>query len=96
MSRAYYKRQFLNTEENGGMASVEADVGECSTGSYVTVDASLKISDCNRVVELDCNLYDLDSVENVLLKIRRLRSTIQQFEKALEAEADVFRKRKQE
>lgn len=92
--RAYYKRQFLNTEENGGSAHVEASVYEAESGSsHSNLSASFNISDCNRIIELDFSVYDADSAENVRVKMRRLRLALGQFEKALEEQIAVISRR---
>ena len=82
MDYAYYKRQFLNTEEHNGMACIEACVYEREDKN---VEASVNISDCNRTVQLDFGVWGSDT-ENNLIKIRRLITTLKAFETALKAE----------
>lgn len=83
--RNYYKRQFLNSEENGGTAFVEARVSE---PEHRTFDAELKIADCSRIVSIDCDVYSDESAENVRLKVRRLAQAAAAFEKAVLAALD--------
>lgn len=83
MNHAYYKRQFLNTEDHGGMACIEAKVYACEGKN---VEATISISDCNRTVDLDFGAWGTDSIPNNLGKIRKLINTLKAFETALRAE----------
>ena len=91
MSEAvYFKRQFLNTEADGGVAFVKARVGEGSVdgNGYANLDAELTISDCNRQITLDFSVYGSrerldEEIENIRTKLRRLRTTLAAFDRAL-------------
>lgn len=50
------------------------------------VDASLRISDCNRVVVLDFDTYGKESARDRLRKANRLLRSVQRFRDALIAE----------
>lgn len=52
MSSKIYKREFLNVKEGTAFSEVSGETGE----NYI--DARLKVSDCNRTVELDFSVYD--------------------------------------
>lgn len=89
--KVYYKREFLNTAENTGTAFIEAYIeggGRKRDGSQESVNAGIKIGDCNRIIDLDFGVYfgaeDSGEVKrNVLQKIRRLRLAFATFETAL-------------
>lgn len=93
--KVYSKRQFLNTEEAGGVAFIKASVSEASVNpdGYVSFDAELTISDCSRQVTLDFSVYGsadntAESVANVRTKLRRLKQTIAAFEQAVSEQLD--------
>lgn len=78
-------RTFLNNEEHGGTAFIEAAVPfaeEHGSQGDKHFDAHLKIGDCNRVIELDFSVWGKDQVDEYRQKISRLRRTIVAFEKA--------------
>lgn len=85
MSHAYYKRQFLNNEEHGGVAFVEAQIDEDTRHG---IDASITLADCNRQINLDFSAYGEEGAANALLKLRRLRTTFAAFEAVLRAQLD--------
>jgi hypothetical protein len=90
-ARAFYRRQFLNTEEHGGTAWVEARVGEASAAhndKYDTVDASLSFADCNRIINLDFDVYTNDKEANARQKIAKLRRVVNAFCDALISQLD--------
>lgn len=91
----YSKRQFLNTEEDGGVAFIRASVGEATVNNdgYVSFDAELGLSDCNRQISLDFSVYGqqdsiADEVANLRTKLRRLRSTFAAFDRAVTEQLD--------
>jgi len=93
--RVYYKRQFLNSEDYGGSAIIEANVHEVySSGEYINVDAEFSIADCGRMITLDFSVSNEESRENALLKIRRLKSAVNEFEVALRGQLDAWERRK--
>lgn len=83
---AYYKRQFLNTEEHSGLASIEAKVYQCCDDK--NVEATVSISDCNRTIDLDFGVWGTKNIPNNLGKIRKIINTLKAFETALRAEYD--------
>lgn len=97
--RAFYQREFLNNSDEG-LAAVEAKVE--ATDVYdrggspksASIDASFKISDCNRVVELSFYINSGESSDemNALVKISRLRLALAAFERALVAEIAKMKK----
>lgn len=87
MERAFYRRTFLNPEERGGIALIEAAVHEVDS-SGPSVDADITIGDCNRHISLDFTLYDKDGCERVRQKAKRLRSTVNGFVTAVLAACD--------
>lgn len=81
--RVFYERQFLNSEEHGGTAFVEATIraGRHSDSSG-WIDANFSVADCSRVVDLDFDVYG-DSDENVRQKLNRLEQSVRQFKAAM-------------
>lgn len=81
----YYKRQFLNPEEGGGICFVEATVCEVvkRNGMDAQLDATLKLGDCNRVVELDFGWCDREGVEHRRTKAKRLLAVVKAFTTAV-------------
>ena len=89
--RAFYVRQFLNTEEDGGTAFIEFEVREVEHYDKASsVDVTFKVADCNRIVNLDFGVYvsDGDDVEHKRVKLRRLVRAVNGFAKALNAALD--------
>lgn len=73
MSIKHYHRAFLNEEV--GVAAIEWTIEECA--------ASVKITDCNRTVNLDFDSWwDVDKQKS-RYKIRRLIDSLTMFEKQL-------------
>lgn len=79
-----YRRQFLNSEEHGGTAFVEAQVYATKhrqdRGDF---SASLKIADCSRMVTLDFDVYGDDCAENVRQKLQRFGRGWRAFEQSV-------------
>lgn len=88
--RAHFQRQFLNTEEYGGSAHIEARVGEVEVGrdGDKHVDAQFSVADCNRIVDLDFSIYGAEAAENARVKLRRLVRSVNAFAKAMTAALD--------
>lgn len=88
----YKRRQFLNTEENGGNAFINCSVSEADENS---IDADITLSDCSRQITLDFSIYghrengvNAADAANLRQKISKLRKTIVAFEAALLAQLD--------
>jgi hypothetical protein len=83
--QAYYRRQFLNNEEHGGIAFVEASISNPSTSEHNPghFDATFRVADCSRMVDLDFGCWDKDDVPRLRQKIALLRRTIVAFEAVL-------------
>lgn len=80
-----YRRRFLNRPKHHTGAHVIARVEVENTRSGKPfVDASLRLADCNRVVELDFNVYDRADAKNALHKAKLLRDLIDEFAESLE------------
>lgn len=90
MSKVFYQRKFLNTEEQGGTAFVE---GTIETGSD-SINADFKVGDCNRVVEFQFGVYGDEDSTNVRQKVRAFRRAVVAFEATMLAQLDVFDRRK--
>lgn len=86
--RVHYVRTFLNNEEHGGTAFVEASIEEAHNTSKGYFEAALNIADCNRVVSLDFCAYSPKQAYQAREKIARLRRTIVAFEKVLLVQLD--------
>jgi hypothetical protein len=89
----YYKRQFLNAEDDGGVAFIEFQVDEttrarCRKGCGVST--KFQISDCNRIINLDFGCYHKGSIDKVRAKFNRLRRAILAFGVALNDELDRY------
>ncbi|GMA25730.1 hypothetical protein GCM10025864_34890 [Luteimicrobium album] len=95
MPEPYYFRDFLNAPGHHAGAYVLASVGvddDLAFRSGPHLDASLTVADCGRVVTLDFDCYDADSLENALHKARLLRKTLDEFVSAFEEHAQRFRR----
>lgn len=84
-----YRRQFLNSEEHGGTAFVEATVyvstHRATRGEF---SASLKVADCSRMVTLDFDVYGDSDADNVRQKLQRFGRSWRAFEQAVLEQLD--------
>lgn len=64
-----YIREFLNTDENGGIAAIKIELGKTDGGEMF-------ISDCGRQINLDFYFGSEEGAKNVLFKITRLKWAI--------------------
>ena len=77
-SKRSYSRKFLN--KNTGMASIETSFEMNSEGFFVGGwDASVAISDCNKVVSLDFSVYDDKDIDKVIHKITVMLEELEKF-----------------
>lgn len=88
----FKRRQFLNTEGEGGAAYIKAHVNEMQTypDGGGNVDAEFVIADCNRIVSLDFGAYGKDATSNIRQKITKFRRAVVAFEAALLAQLDLL------
>lgn len=87
--RVFYRRQFLNNEEEGGTAFIEAEISEIYPGEYGHLCADFVVADCNRVVELDFGASrTAESITNTRQKIKKFRCAVVAFEAALIVQLD--------
>ena len=86
-----YVRRFLNEPGHHGGAYLLLSVPdtEGARGSYVESSVRFEIADCARNVQLEFPLHDAAARRNSLRKARLLSSVLQEFERALSAEAKV-------
>jgi hypothetical protein len=86
-----YVRRFLNEPGHHGGAYLLLSVPdtEGEGGSYVESNVRFEIADCARNVQLEFPLHDAAARRNSLRKARLLSSALQEFERALSAEAKV-------
>lgn len=93
-----YVRRFLNSPRHHGGAYVLLSVSstEGEHGSYVESHVRFEIADCARNVQLEFPLHDAAARSNSLRKARLLSQALQDFEKALAAEAEVAAARERE
>lgn len=83
--RSFFRREFLNNEEDGGIAFIRGYINEPNNeGDF---DAGLSIADCNRIVELDFQTYG-ESRDNVRQKALRLRRVVNAYVAVLLAQLD--------
>lgn len=91
--RAFYRRQFLNNEEQGGTAFVEGSVDFVrGKPEHKSLDAGLKIADCDRVVTLQFGIWSEEDATNIRQKINKFRRTVDAFATALIAQIDEYDK----
>jgi hypothetical protein len=88
--RDFYRRQFLNTEEHGGVAGIQASVERRDS----CIDAEFCVNDCNRMVSLDFGVYTHENSANVRQKVIKFRKAVVAFEAALIAALNEFDKQK--
>lgn len=87
-TRRHYRRRFLNRRGHHAGAYAIADIrtyrrrgrGAGSNG----IDATLTLSDCSRIIDLDFNVYDEASARNALYKADLLRTVVDDFVTAYE------------
>lgn len=93
-----YVRRFLNAPGHHGGAYLLLSVcdTEGDAGSYVESHVRFEIADCARNVQLDFPLDDAAARRNSLRKARLLSQALQDFEKALAAEAELAAVRERE
>lgn len=65
----FRKRTFLNPRE--GMAAIQASVRISEGDDYINVDSSLTISDCNRQINLDFEVWDSSQDKSYLRERRK-------------------------
>ena len=87
----YYHREFLNPEDYGGSALIEALVNKVRGDDLHSLDAEIKLGDCHRIVTLDFGIYAEGDRERVLEKVATLRHVLVEFEEALRAESRKWR-----
>lgn len=81
--KLYYSRRFLNKKGHHSTAFVFSEVTKTfcknTKGKNVSyIDADLKISDCDRVINLSIELNTKRSTNNTLHKLDTLISTLQE------------------
>jgi len=83
--RTFYKRQFLNSEEVGGIAFIEASIDDNYEGSTTTThfDAEFSVADCSRIATLSFGVWSKEDAVHVRTKIMKFRRAVLQFEAAL-------------
>lgn len=81
----FYARKFLNSEQRGGISLVEATIRapHSHQDQTTTFDATFKIGDCNRIVDLDFGCWDKADIPQIRQKIAVLRRTVIAFEAVL-------------
>lgn len=72
---AYYRREFLNSEANGGIALLEANVDKDASWG---VHANLTLGDCNRQIHLDFSCHNEDSYRHMLEKFNKIEAALSQ------------------
>src|SRR5438132_13538827 len=90
--------RFLNGRGHHAGAYILARVSDTSNerGSYVEPDTTLAISDCGRVVSLDFPMWNEPDRRNSVRKARMLADVATRFAEAIEAEAELSRRRASE
>lgn len=86
--RRHYRRRFLNRPGNHAGAYAIADIriyrGRGRSAGNNGIDATLTLSDCSRIIDLDFNVYDEASARNALYKAGLLRTMVDDFVTAYE------------
>jgi len=87
-TRRHYRRRFLNRRGHHAGAYAIADIrtyrGLGRNARSSGVDATLTLSDCSRIIDLDFNVYDEASARNALYKADLLRTMVDDFVAAYE------------
>ena len=97
MNKKYHmkKRDFLNDDFNmpAFVIAVVEDTSELQTSGkdeFHYGELSLTLSDCSRQISYDFCLYNKESRQNSLNKIKHLAETINEFRVALEKEIEMI------
>lgn len=93
MAKRFYKREFLNNPDKHSGAFIIAKVVK-GTGNWV--EGSLKLSDCDRIVDLDFSGGNSSSRANVEYKVDLLYETVKDFRRNVKAELRRAEKEKSE
>jgi len=96
-TKRFYRRRFLNRRGfHAGayvLAQCHMDSFRSQNGSTsYSVDAEFTIADCGRVATLDFCVSDEQAARNALYKVRLLRAIVNDFEDALEAAVEDWRR----
>lgn len=84
-TRRHYRRRFLNRRGHHAGAYAIADIRTYrAPGRSSGIDATLTLSDCSRIIDLDFNVYDEASARNALYKADLLRTMVDDFVAAYE------------
>ena len=97
--KAWSRRKWLNTAAFGGTAFVEITVEEiCKSYSHASMDATIKIGDCSRIVNLEFWVGDDEKVgnEHAMKKIDALIAACEQFKVKMQEAIDAANKSKAE
>ena len=83
----HYSRKFLNKAE--GLAAIECSINSLSYSAGI--DASINITDCNRLVCLDFSAYNAKDIDSRLAKLNLLISEISKVRDIISNNADFIK-----
>ena len=94
------RRSFLNSDKSL-MAAIKFDISYLfkqykSKERYQDLNADLAISDCNRIVNLEFDVYDGGNVDARIKKAIKLRNTINTFVDEFIEKAELYKVREKE
>jgi len=94
----FYERKFLNKKGYHSNAFIFAEILKNTASEKkkknVWRDTQLKISDCDRIVNLSMDISNLKLAANSIHKLDVLIDTLQQFKRAFQRETNLMRKGK--
>ena len=77
-SKRQYSRKFLN--KHTGMAAIETSFEMNENGFFIGGwDASVSLSDCNKVVSLDFSVYDEKDIDKAIHKVTVILEELEKF-----------------
>ena len=83
----HYSRKFLNKAE--GLAAIECSINSLSYSAGI--DASINITDCNRLVYLDFSAYNAKDLDGRIAKLDLLLAEISKVRDIISSNADSIR-----
>jgi hypothetical protein len=83
----HYSRKFLNKAE--GLAAIECSINSLSFSAGI--DASINITDCNRLVYLDFSAYNAKDLDGRIAKLDLLLAEISKVRDIISSNADFIK-----
>lgn len=83
----HYSRKFLNKAE--GLAAIECSINSLSYSAGI--DASINITDCNRLIYLDFSAYNAKDLDGRIAKLDLLLAEISKVRDIISSNADFIK-----